>query len=157
MNKTMSLLCMWLASQEEKNKSTRMIIQVIFYVLLALAVFLAVKDMGLLSHTSTKIFVLLLAIIFPELYIILHGISTSSMGVNFFTGSPIESKMGSGFFKPKGKSSAMDMDASSSLGSDMGMGAGMGAGMGMGYGASSMPKGAAMATPTATDTSSSLF
>jgi hypothetical protein len=158
MNKTMSLLCIWLASQEEKNKSTRMIIQVIFWVLLALAVFLAVKDMGLLSHTSTKVYVLLLAILFPELYVILHGISTSSMGVNFFTGSPIESKMGSDWFKPKGKSwghgaktSAMDMDASSSLGSDMGMGASMG------YGAGSMPKGADMATPTATDTSSSLF
>ena len=68
--------------------------------------------------------------------------------------------MGSDWFKPKGKSwghgakaSAMDMDASSSLGSDMG--SGMGAGMG--YGASSMPKGADLATPMATDTSSSLF
>ena len=162
MNKTMSLLCIWLASQEEKNKSTRMIIQVIFWVLLALAVFLAVKDMGLLSQTSTKVWVFLLAISFPELYLVLHGISTSSMGVNFFTGSPIESKMGSEWFKPKGKSwghsakaSAMDMDASSSLGSDMGMSSGMGAGMG--YGANSMPKGADLATPTATDTSSSLF
>jgi cell division protein FtsW (lipid II flippase) len=156
MNKTMSLLSIWLASQEEKNKGTRMIIQVIFGVLLALAVFLAVKDMGLLSHTSTKVWVLLLAVVMPELYIILHGVSTSSMGVNFFTGSPVESKMGSDWFKPKTKSwghgakaAAMDMDTSSSLGSDMGYGSG----------SASMPKASnmAMATPTATDTSSSLF
>lgn len=155
----MSLLSVWLASQEEKNKKTRMIIQIIFWVLLALAVFLAVKDMGLLSHTSTKVWVLLLAVTFPELYIILHGVSTSSMGVNFFTGSPVESKMGSDWFKPKGKSwgrgskaAAMGMDASSTVDGDMG--SGMGA---TGYGSSAAPKVPDMATPTATDTSSSLF
>jgi len=166
MNKTMSLLSIWLASQEEKNKGTRMIIQVIFGVLIALAVFLAVKDMGLLSHTSTKVWVLILAVTMPEIYIILHGVSTSSMGVNFFTGSPVESKMGSDFFKPMSKSynrgasaAAMDMDSSSSLGNDMGMASATGAGMGYGSGSASMPKASrmAMATPTATDTSSSLF
>lgn len=149
----MSLLSIWLASQEEKNKGTRMIIIVIFGVLLALAVFLAMKDMGLLAHTSTKVFVLLLAVTFPELYVILHGISTSSMGVGFFSGSPVESKMGSDWFKPKSKSfgrgskaaAAMDMDASSSLGGDMGVG-----------GASAMPKAPDMSTPM-TDSSSSLF
>ena len=126
----MSLLTIWLASQEEKKKSTRMTIQIIFAVLLALAVFLSVKDMGLLTHTTTKIWVLLLAVSFPELYIILHGISTSSMGVSFFTGSPVESKMGGDWYKPSGKSmwgkggrgpGASDMPMTMSDPPDMGM------------------------------------
>jgi hypothetical protein len=97
----MSLLCFWLASQEEKEKSKRMIIQLIFAGVLALALFLAFKDLSLLSNASTKFWVVLLALVFPELYICLHGISTSSMGVNFFSGSPVESRMSGGdWFKP---------------------------------------------------------
>jgi hypothetical protein len=138
----MSLLSIWLASTESKDKAARRAVQIIFWVLLALAVFLAVKDMGLLQHTSTKIWVLLLAISFPELYIVLHGISTSSMGVNFFTGSPVESKMGGDWFKPKGKSWGQKGMDSSSLSE-------------MNYGAAS--KAPPMSTPGATDTTSPLF
>ena len=137
----MSLLSIWLASTETKDKAVRRTVQVIFWVLLALAVFLAVKDMGLLQHTSTKIWVLLLAITFPELYIILHGISTSSMGVNFLTGSPVESKIGGDWFKPKGKSWGHKGMESSSLSE-------------MNYGAA--PKAPEMSTPGSTE-SSSLF
>jgi hypothetical protein len=141
MNKIMSLLSIWLASTEQKDKGVRRTVQIIFWVLLAVAVFLAVKDMGLLQHTSTKIWVLLLAITFPELYIILHGISTSSMGVSFFTGSPVESKMGADWYKPHAKSWGHGDVDSSSL-SEMKFDA--------------APKPPPMATPGSTD-SSSLF
>jgi hypothetical protein len=145
----MSILSVWLASQEEKNKGMRMMITVLWFLVLALAIYLAIKDMNLLTHTSTKIWVFALAIAFPELFIVLTGISTSSMGVSFFSGSPVESSMSSNWFKPKGKSwgrgskaaAAMDIDASSSLGGDMG---------------GALPKAPDMSTPL-TDTSSSLF
>ena len=145
----MSILSVWLASQEEKNKGTRMMITVLWFLFLALAIYLAIKDMNLLTHTSTKIWIFGLAVIFPELFVVLHGVSTSSMGVGFFSGSPVESKMGSDWFKPKGKSwgrgskaaAAMDIDASSSFGGDMG---------------GALPKAPDMSTPL-TDTSPSLF
>lgn len=145
----MSILSVWLASQEEKNKGMRMMITVLWFLVLALAIYLAIKDMNLLTHTSTKIWVFALAIAFPELFIVLTGISTTSMGVGFFSGSPVESRMSSNWFKPKGKSwgrgskaaAAMDIDSSSSLGGDMG---------------GALPKAPDMSTPL-TDTSSSLF
>ena len=145
----MSILSVWLASQQEKNKGMRMMITVLWFLVLALAIYLAIKDMNLLTHTSTKIWVFLLAIVFPELFLILSGISTSSMGVGFFSGSPVESRMSSNWFKPKSKSwgggskaaAAMDIDASSSLGGDMG---------------GALPKAPDMSTPL-TDTTSSLF
>lgn len=140
----MSLLSIWLASTESKDKGVRRTVQIVFWALLVLAVFLAVKDMGLLQHTTTKIWVLLLAISFPELYIILHGISTSSMGVNFFTGSPVESKIGGDWFKPKGKSwGHKGMAAESSSLSEMNYGA-----------AAKAPE---MPSPGPMDTTSSLF
>jgi len=119
----------------------RRAVQIVFWLLLALAVFLAVKDMGLLQHTSTKIWVLLLAVTFPELYIILHGISTSSMGVSFFTGSPVESKVGGDWFKPKAKSWASKAKAMGESSSSLG---------------EAVPA-APQQTPGLSDTSSSLF
>ena len=96
----MSLIAVWLASVEEKNKALKKTIQILYYILTALAIFLAIKDMSFLDRTSTKIWVFLLSIFFPELFVILHGISTSSMGVNFLTGSPIEAHSRK-FFSPK--------------------------------------------------------
>jgi len=96
----MSLFAVWLASTEEKNKMLKKTIQILYYILTALAIFLAIKDMSFLERTSTKVWVFLLSIFFPELFVILHGISTSSMGVNFFTGSPIEAHSRK-FFTPK--------------------------------------------------------
>jgi hypothetical protein len=57
------------------------------FLLLAVAVYLAVKDMKYLPKTSTKIWVLLLSILAPEVYVILHGISSSSQGISFFAGN----------------------------------------------------------------------
>ena len=113
---------MCLGCQDEKNKGARITIMVVYGVVLALALFLAIKDIGLVTHTATKVWIVLLAAAMPELFIILHGISTSSMGVGFFSGSPIESKM-SEYFTPtkmmqaSGKRMTADMSTPSS-GSD---------------------------------------
>jgi len=150
----MSLLSFWLASQEEKKKSTRMIIQIIFFVLLALAIFLAVKDLGLLTNSTTKVGVILLAAFFPDLYILLHLISTSSMGVGFFSGSPVESKMSGDWFKPSSKSASGGGGGWGRSKSGMGGGGAPDMGMpdmGMPGGDMSSP------TPTVSDSSSSLF
>ena len=90
---TMSWLC-GIGDKHETSAWT-MFLNVIYLVLLGLAIFLAIKDMGMVPHTATKIWVLALALFVPELFIILHGISTSSMSVNFFSGSPIEAHAGS--------------------------------------------------------------
>lgn len=106
----MSLLAVWLSSTEEKNKMLKKTIQILYYVLTALAIFLAIKDMSFLERTSTKVWVFLLSIFFPELFVILHGLSTSSMGVNFFTGSPIEAHSHK-FFTPRFHREAKMTDA----------------------------------------------
>jgi hypothetical protein len=95
----MTMLSMCLGCQDEKNKGARITIMVVYGVVLALALFLAIKDIGLVTHTATKVWIVLLAAVMPELFIMLHGVSTSSMGVGFFSGSPIESKM-SEYFTP---------------------------------------------------------
>ena len=64
--------------------------------LLGLSVYLAVQDMAMLDRTSTKVWVFLLAALLPELYVVLHGISSSSTGRGFFEASPIE---GAGAFR----------------------------------------------------------
>jgi len=102
----MSIISMWISQAEEKNKTLKNILTILWYAILVLALFLAVKDMGMLTHGMTKVGVILLAAMFPELYVILHLISTSSMGVGFFSGSPIESKMSTSWFKPSGGASS---------------------------------------------------
>lgn len=82
-------------------------------VIIGLAIFLAVKDIGMVPHTSTKIWVIALAVLMPELFVILHGISTSSLGVNFFSGSPIEAHVSS--FKHGAASKAAKAAASLDL------------------------------------------
>ena len=88
----MSLLSAFIASQDVKSGRMRATLQAIYIFILAFSIFLAIKDLNLLQHTSTKVWVMILAIFMPELYVILHGISTSSMSVNFFSGSPVESQ-----------------------------------------------------------------
>ena len=112
----MTLLSMCLGCQDEKNKGARITLMVVYGVLLALALFLAIKDIGLVTRTGTKVGIVLLALAFPELFCILHLISTSSMGVGFFSGSPIESKMSEYFTPAKmmqaaGKRMKADMSA----------------------------------------------
>jgi len=86
---TLSCLMNW----DSKNQTFKNFVMAMQFAVFALAIFLAVKDLNLLSHMSTKVWVFLLAALMPELYVILHGISSSSMGVGFFSGSPVESKL----------------------------------------------------------------
>lgn len=65
------------------------IIGIVYFVLFVLALYLAIRDMQFLPHTSTKIWVITLAFFFPDLYVLLHGISSSAQGVGFFEGSPM--------------------------------------------------------------------
>jgi hypothetical protein len=118
---TLSALMNW----DSKSKTFKSVVMVLQFAIFVLAVFLAVKDLNLLSHMSTKIWVFLLAALMPELYVVLHGISSSSMGVGFFSGSPIESKLSGGDIKkmmsaasklvPDVTSPTPDMGDSSSL------------------------------------------
>jgi hypothetical protein len=73
--------------QSQVARTTATISTFIMFLLLAVAVYLAVKDMKYLPKTSTKIWVLLLSILAPEVYVILHGISSSSQGISFFEGN----------------------------------------------------------------------
>ena len=93
-------------------------IQILYYILTAVAIFLAIKDMSFLERTSTKVWIFLLSIFVPELFVLLHGISTSSMGVNFFTGSPIEAHAHS-WYTPKRAPPPLVPDISSDTSSPM--------------------------------------
>lgn len=66
------------------------LMNLLYVAIVAVAIFLAVRDMSMLTHTTTKVWLFLLAVTVPELYVILHGISSSSMGIGFFSGSPVQ-------------------------------------------------------------------
>ena len=89
----MTLLGMVCADHDTRPSTLKTVARLLYAGIFILAIVLAIKDMNLLSSLSTKLWVLALAVILPELYVILHGISSSSMGVNFFTGSPIEARV----------------------------------------------------------------
>ena len=112
----MTTLC-WLGMNSTKQETTAwgMFMNVLWLVILGLSIFLAIKDMGMVPHTATKFWVLALAVLLPELFLVLHGISTSSLGVSFFSGSPMEAGMSS--FK-RGASSKAAKKAAASLGLD---------------------------------------
>lgn len=89
----MSLLC-WLANATQYDRSNtsrfvNMATTALMIGALLLAIYLAIHDLGFLQSTSTKVAVLALAAIYPDLYILLHWISTSSAGVGFLSGSPV--------------------------------------------------------------------
>jgi hypothetical protein len=89
----MSLLC-WIATATQYDRSNtshviNTVSTVVMLLALLLAIYLAIRDLGFLQNTSTKIAVLALAIIYPDLYILLHWISTASAGVGFLSGSPV--------------------------------------------------------------------
>ena len=71
------------------SKTFNAIMTFFMFALLVLALYLAIRDMSLQMHTSTKVWVFLLAALEPTLYCVLHGISTSLSGNSFFQSSPI--------------------------------------------------------------------
>lgn len=82
------------ASPDNKGVSqaqvAKALMNLLYVAIVAVAIFLAVRDMSMLTHTTTKVWLFLLAVTVPELYVILHGISSSSMGIGFFSGSPVQ-------------------------------------------------------------------
>lgn len=64
--------------------------------LLGLSLYLAIKDVDNLPNLSTKLWVFLLAFCLPELYVILHGISTASMDIGFFESASLEGTLQGG-------------------------------------------------------------
>ena len=59
-------------------------------VFLVIAIVLVVRDIRGIPVTATKFWVVALAVLLPELYVLLHGIQTSAIGASFFQSSPIE-------------------------------------------------------------------
>jgi hypothetical protein len=99
-------------TDQDKNNSTRSFNSLLTWLYLAafgLAIYLAIRDMGLQVRSSTKMWVFLLAALEPGLYICLHGISSSMSGAGFFAGSPV---VGSGGSTPSFLSSMESTPAS---------------------------------------------
>lgn len=63
---------------------------VLFLILLAVAVYLAIQDMASLQGTAPKVWLFLFAVFVPEVYVVIHGLSSSSMGVGFFSESLVD-------------------------------------------------------------------
>jgi hypothetical protein len=85
----------WLtiATSNDRNNSTKTlnaIMSITYIAILALAAFLAILDMGSLEGTAPKVWLFLLAVFAPELYVILHGLSSSSLGLPFFSRTLLE-------------------------------------------------------------------
>ena len=55
----------------------------------ALAIYLALRDGAQQVRTATKVWVFLLALLEPWFFIILHGISCSLTGTQFFASTPL--------------------------------------------------------------------
>lgn len=117
-NLPMTFLAMCASSQDEKSKGVKYLIMGVYVAVLALAIFVAFKDIGMVPRTGTKIGIMLLALLFPELFLILTLISTSSMGVGFFSGTPIQSQMLGDYLTP----SKMMKGAGKSMAAGMGLG-----------------------------------
>ena len=91
----MSLLpwiCSITSSNDANNsaKSFNTVVSFLYFAIFALAIFLAIRDSGTLPGTTPKIWLFLFAIFSPELYVIIHGLSSSSMGIPFFSETPVE-------------------------------------------------------------------
>lgn len=71
-------------------KAVNGLMSILFLVVLAVAVFLAIRDMGALQGTAPKIWLFLFAVFVPEVYVVIHGLSSSSMGVGFFSESLVD-------------------------------------------------------------------
>jgi len=92
--KKMSLLAYLLAvtcnDRNNSAKSMNGIVSLVFLVVFALAIFLAIRDMGSLEGTMPKVWLFMFAVFAPELYVIIHGLSSSTMGIPFFSESVVD-------------------------------------------------------------------
>ena len=76
--------------KQKSTAATNTTVSVCYLIVLALALYLAFRDMGALPGTGPKVWLFLLAAAFPDLYVILHGLSSSSMGVGFFSDAMVD-------------------------------------------------------------------
>ena len=67
------------------EKTANTIIMVLFLCILAISVFLALRDMSALQGTAPKMWLLIFAVLVPEVYVVIHGLSSSSLGMGFFS------------------------------------------------------------------------
>jgi hypothetical protein len=81
------------ATSTDRNNTAKAInglVTVLFLVLQAVAAYLAIRDMASLEGTAPKIWLFLFAVFAPEVYVAIHGLSSSSMGVGFFSESLVD-------------------------------------------------------------------
>uniref|UniRef100_A0A6C0C1X6 Uncharacterized protein n=1 Tax=viral metagenome TaxID=1070528 RepID=A0A6C0C1X6_9ZZZZ len=78
----------------EKNNNTAKVVNalatVVYFAVFGLAIFLAIRDMNSLDTTASKVWLFVFALFAPELYVIIHGLSSSSMGMPFFSETAVE-------------------------------------------------------------------
>ncbi len=110
------LICSANEKSGQGMKTVATILGVIYFILFVLAIYLAIRDMQFLPHTSTKIWVFLLAFFLPDLYVLLHGISSSAPGVGFFAGSPMPGGMGASALPTLSPGGLSGLSPESSLG-----------------------------------------
>ena len=84
------LLCVTGSGRNNSAKAVNAFLSCLYITVFALAVFLSVRDMGTLPSTTSKVWLLLLAVFCPEAYVIIHGLSSSSMGLPFFAEAPVD-------------------------------------------------------------------
>ena len=77
--------------KDKASEALHSIFTVLSFVVFVLSLYLGVRDMSHVRSGWTKFWVMALAIFMPELYVILHGIQSSAMGVPFFKGTPVDS------------------------------------------------------------------
>ena len=76
------------ATSSDRNNSVKAVnalLIVLYLGCLTLSIFLAIRDMGALHNTASKVWLFLLAALMPELYVLIHGLSTSTLGLGFFS------------------------------------------------------------------------
>jgi hypothetical protein len=108
------------ASGDKDNQMAKTVsstVTILYIILFVLAIYLAIRDMKFLPNTSSKIWLLLLAVLLPELTVILHGLSSSSQGIGFFDGSPLP---GSGGMSPSAMPQSLSPMSVPSLGTSLG-------------------------------------
>ena len=73
---------------DDRRGALKTTILAIYAFFLVVALFVCYRDTKLAPVGQTKLWVLLFAVMFPELYVILHGIQTSSLRRSFFSSAP---------------------------------------------------------------------
>ena len=80
-------------TNQEKNNSSKVInyvTSVLYLSGIVVAVYLALQDKANVDSMTLKVWMLLLAVMEPWLFIVLHGISSHLEGVSFWTGAHLQ-------------------------------------------------------------------